>query len=42
MHILYFGDWLPHTWPKKVWKEIMGDSDIVDNRGTKNEVNAEK
>jgi hypothetical protein len=34
MHILYFGDWLPHAWLKKVWLEITGDSDIVDIRTT--------
>jgi len=35
MHILYFGHWLPYAWLKKVWKEITGDSDIVDIRTTR-------
>ena len=39
MHILYFGDWLPHAWLKKVWKEITGDSDVVDIRTTQENVN---
>jgi len=42
MHILYFGNWLPHAWLKKVWREITGDSDIVDIRTTKEKVNDEK
>jgi len=42
MHILYFGDWLPHAWLKKVWKEITVDSDIVDIRTTKFGVSAER
>jgi len=42
MHILYFGDWLPHAWLKKVWKEITGDSEIVDIRTTKDGVDNEK
>ena len=42
MHILYFGDWLPHAWIKKVWKEISGDSDIVDIRVVNNDVNGVK
>jgi len=42
MHILYFGNWLPHAWLKKVWQEITGDSDIVDIRTTKEKVNDEK
>ncbi len=42
MHVLYFGDWLPHAWLKKVWKEITGDSDIVDIRTTRAEVDADK
>jgi hypothetical protein len=39
MHILYFGHWLPHSWLKKVWKEITGDSDVVDIRTTRTGVN---
>lgn len=42
MHILYFGDWLPHAWLKKVWYEITGDSDIVDIRTTKKGIDNEK
>lgn len=42
MHILYFGDWLPHAWLKKVWYEIPGDSDIVDIRTTQEGMIAEK
>jgi hypothetical protein len=42
MHILYFGAWLPHSWLKKVWKEITGDSEIVDIRTTKSGVDDEK
>lgn len=42
MHVLYFGDWLPHAWLKKVWKEITSDSDVVDIRTTKEGVKNEK
>lgn len=42
MHILYFGNWLPQAWLKKVWKEITGDSDVVDIRTTKEGVHNEK
>jgi len=42
MHILYFGNWLPHAWLKKVWKEITGDSDVVDIRTTRNPVDDER
>ena len=42
MHILYFGDWLPHAWLKKVWQEITGDSDIVDIRTTREGINNDK
>jgi len=42
MHILYFGNWLLHAWLKKVWREITGDSDIVDIRTTKENVHDEK
>jgi hypothetical protein len=38
MHILYFGNWLPHAELKKVWREVTGDSDIVDFRTTKDGV----
>jgi len=34
MHVLYFGNWLPHAWLKRVWKERTGDSEIVDIRTT--------
>jgi hypothetical protein len=42
MHILYFGDWLPHAWMKKVWKEVTGDSDNMDIRSTKFGISAER
>jgi len=42
MHILYFGNWLPHAWLKKAWKDITGDSEIVDIRTTKKGVHDEK
>ena len=42
MHILYFGSWLPHSWLKKVWREITGDSEIVDIRTTKGGVTDDK
>jgi hypothetical protein len=42
MHILYFGDWLPHAWLKKVWREITVDSEIVDIRTTRNGVDNDK
>jgi hypothetical protein len=42
MHILYFGNWLPHAWLKKVWREITKDSDVVEIRTTKANVNNEK
>jgi len=42
MHILYFGDWLPHAWLKKVWRKITGDSDIVDIRTTQKGIDNEK
>jgi hypothetical protein len=38
MHVLYFGDWLPHAWIKKVWKEITEDSEVVDIRVVNNGV----
>lgn len=42
MHILYFGNWLPHAWLKKVWKEITGDSDVVDIRTTNNAIDDDR
>lgn len=42
MPVLYFGNWLPHAWLKKVWKEITGDSDIIDIRTTNNAVNDDR
>ena len=42
MHILYFGSWLPHSWLKKVWREITRDSDIVDIRTTQGGVTDDK
>ena len=42
MHILYFGNWLPHGWLKKAWYEITGDSDVVDIRTTRRDVDDEK
>jgi len=42
MHILYFGSWLPQSFLKKIWKEITGDSDIIDIRTTKEQVNDDK
>ena len=42
MHVLYFGQWLPDTWLKKVWKEITGDSDVIDIRTTREGVHQVK
>jgi len=39
MHILYFGSFLPQPILKKMWKEITGDSDIIDIRTTREGIN---
>ncbi|MBO8162025.1 MAG: hypothetical protein H0Z24_10395 [Thermosipho sp. (in: Bacteria)] len=42
LHILFFGDYIPHEWLKDSWREITGSAYIVDIRACKSDVKSPK